>query len=1274
MKKVLFIIGFIVIAAVGVLAALVVITFNPEVYRKQAMASVRELTGRDLTVGGQTVMTWMPMPTIVMEKVQLSNQGQSTEKTMLTAESVRVQVEWSSLLKSPLVVKSIELRKPALLLERLKSNRANFAFPFLLDPDRQLAEADFLTGASTTTKIDRVSISDGMVRYVNHITGQDMTVTDVNGDLAVDSLRGPFRFQGSGVIDGHEMTAQVTTGIFKTAIPVDVGVKINEAKSKTVLDVSGQLTPDATDKWFSGVGTFSVQTPNTLLGVLGWPGVSDALNKPTVGNMTVEVTPTTDALKDFTVRFGEGETAAALTGSVIRSGAGAQPSWQVQVGMNVFNPEDWREYWQLAGWDDLGADKKYPDVSFQVNMQTVPYLKDAVQNVAVQGRYQAGRLRIEKASALMPGRTAVALSGMAESKGGKPSWDMRVSASADSAKTWLSWLFPDNAWVRETKMLQQAKLEGRVVVEPKQVLVSAQEFKVDATTMTGTVRRTAGEKTAYDVQVSLANWDADAYTGWQKAEKPVEMAQLPWILRSAVENAGPAADATVRVTADMRDGMIFGLPVSSVRFVGGLDQNVLKIDTLTMQNLAMANVDVSGQIIGVGRPQPRVSQLSLKLNTKQLSGLLERAGVTAGWPLITSAGETEMALMANGGNDGIWRVSAMGHLGEANIRLQGDLVSPETTLGVKDLSVDLAHPSFRQAMALIWPEQEILPKLAGAFKAKGMINGGGTHWEVKDGLVGVGTQRITGGFVYDGKGGRRTVRAELQSPSLDIGKFVSDDAAWYAPASGFATAPFDFGFLNEWEGQLALSANQILFRDWDVRNAEVEVEAKDKKISLKRFEGSAEAGQSTPVQMKGDVDWSGTPVMNAEVLVQNMPLRPDFMVLENWALGSGQLSLRAAVKAQGKSPAEMSRGLSGQGEVMIRGAQMMGVNIEQMVPIVTRAMQRGEEPSVFEPQMKRVLSSGKTPVTSLQGAFGITDGVIRMMDLTMKMPNAEANPTQVIWDLPKQTMDISIPVQLTPLSHLPPFVLGISVNRGKSVYRPSVADLSQAMVQQMKHEQAEEVAEQQQQAQQAAIQTRTERLEEAARLTETARVMVNNMEIQIRTYPNDKADRILQAARDALAIVNQIAIREEPTDAQLIQQIEQARLVMVKNDEFTAVMSRETLMSTQATMDDYVQKGRAQVRQMQAWATDRSEIIMLERLAQNAAQNLAVIEKAATLLEDERSAAEVTQIMTTAETALARITAAYERAAQFDMAAEEAVSEGTSEEAVPLAGAIGRAN
>jgi hypothetical protein len=163
--------------------------------------------------------------------------------------------------------------------------------------------------------------------------------------------------------------------------------EINEAKSKTVLDISGQLTPDATDKWFSGVGTFTVQKPNTLLGTLGYPGVSDNLNLSTVGNMTVEVTPTSDVLKDFTVRFGEGENAIALTGSITQTTGGAQPSWQVHLGTNTFNPADWQEYWQLLGWDDLGVDKKYPDVFFQLKAQSVPYLKETIKDIQIFEKY-----------------------------------------------------------------------------------------------------------------------------------------------------------------------------------------------------------------------------------------------------------------------------------------------------------------------------------------------------------------------------------------------------------------------------------------------------------------------------------------------------------------------------------------------------------------------------------------------------------------------------------------------------------------------------------------------------------------------------------------------------------------------------------------------------------------------------------------------------------------------------------------------------------------------
>ena len=89
MKKFFIIIGLIILVVVGGGVTLMLMSFNPAAYQKQVIASVKELTGRDLFVGGTTSVTWSPMPTIVMKNVRLSNISQSREDVMLTAESVR---------------------------------------------------------------------------------------------------------------------------------------------------------------------------------------------------------------------------------------------------------------------------------------------------------------------------------------------------------------------------------------------------------------------------------------------------------------------------------------------------------------------------------------------------------------------------------------------------------------------------------------------------------------------------------------------------------------------------------------------------------------------------------------------------------------------------------------------------------------------------------------------------------------------------------------------------------------------------------------------------------------------------------------------------------------------------------------------------------------------------------------------------------------------------------------------------------------------------------
>ena len=1250
MKKFFIIIGLIILVVVGGGVTLMLMSFNPAAYQKQVIASVKELTGRDLFVGGTTSVTWSPMPTIVMKNVRLSNISQSREDVMLTAESVRAEIEWASLFKTPLVVKSIELTKPVLLLERLESNRANFAFPFLLDPDRQLEEMDFLVGGSNSTKIDSVLIRDGRIRYVNRITGRDIELTQVEGALAVESLRGPFRFKGEGAIGRGKYSLSINTGMFKSSVPVDLSFKIGESDSGTAMDFSGRLTPDSSEMWFSGVGSFSVKKPNVLLESMGLPGTGAAEGKTAVGNLSIELSPVSDVLKDFTVRFGDDENAVALTGSIRRTVQGKVPVYDVTVGMNTFNPAEWRSYLDQVNWSWIEAKQNYPDVSFQMNAKSMLYNKENIQNLEIAGQYGSGMLRITKASAVLPGRTSVTVTGAAGRQGTTPILSLDTRLESDSVKTLISWLMPDNQWVKETKMLQKGSFAGRINLTPQIIGANVRELKLDASVMTGSIQRTLGDKPAYDIKAAVSNVNLDAYTGWQVPETPVDIQGMPMRIKAALEQAGWMSEAAVRAVIDINDGQVFNVPVSTIRASGYLANGVLKIDTLNLRNMATANIVLSGIAEGVGRPQMNLAGLTVKLETRQLPLLMERIKLTSALPLIREAREVTAEASVSGGRDGSWTIGLQAALSEANIRMSGMVDAVETQPNFRNFNFDIAHPNFRTFMQLIKPDFAALPKLDGTFKAKGVLTGTQRHFDIKDGLFGVGIQRLTGSMTFDDKR-IRSITADVSTPSIDLERFLPETAFIYTPAGGFGKGEFDLAALDKWQWNVRLHAGQMVYRDLDIRQAEVDVQLADKALRLVNLSGINGTREDAPVKISGAFDWNTTPTLTAAFDIQNVPLRPDFMVLQDVAFGGGMLSATGELKARGSSPASLISQLSGEGTLSVQGGQIIGIDIEQMIPLVTRAVQRNEAPAVFEPQFKRVLTSGKTALKDIKGGFVAADGVIRMMDLTLDTANTVANPTQIIWDMPRRSLDISIPVTLRPLSDFPPFVLGISIHDNQSTYTPSFADLSAAVANRVQAAVTHQVQEQKAVALKAAAEKREDRLREAKQLAGDARAAVAEMDVALASYPSEKADLILQSARDALALVNQASVREEPTDAQLIQMIEQSRLVLLKADEFRHVLSRDTLFDTQKQMDVYRTRGADMTRQLTEWAAAHPDILILGRLVENAAQNRDLIERANAALPQLKNRDQISQTIAVAAEAFEKIEKAYEHAKRFDLAA-----------------------
>ena len=157
------------------------------------------------------------------------------------------------------------------------------------------------------------------------------------------------------------------------------------------------------------------------------------------------------------------------------------------------------------------------------------------------------------------------------------------------------------------------------------------------------------------------------------------------------------------------------------------------------------------------------------------------------------------------------------------------------------------------------------------------------------------------------------------------------------------------------------------------------------------------------------------------------------------------------------------------------------------------------------------------------------------------------------------------------------------------------------------------------------------------------------MEQKIQEYPFEKGKRILQTARDALALVNQLAVREEPTDAQLIQQIEQARLVLFKAEELQNSLEQETLFNIQKQMNSYKEKSEQMVAQLKAWAEGYPDIVLLGKLAENAEKNGEIVQQLYTALKPDSDTETVDKILTATSEAVDKITKAYQHAARFDL-------------------------
>lgn len=279
--RVFFAIVVLILVVVGGVAVLV----PQDAVRDQAIALVKQHTGRTLAVRGKTAFAFYPSLGVELGDVTLSGPLGMQGGPMLRMASLTLNVRLLPLLTRNVVINEFVMQRPVIELRVDAQGRRSWDFAagrpeqrLNEQPPRAAAPAAPGVPAQTTAvrramvdnvRIGSVRIVGGVVLYRNDRSGVRHRLDAVNVSLEQDRASGPLQAQGEVVWQGEKVTFKGNVGSITALIRGGPSaVTLNAASRHGEGDFSGRLVTGAA---VAAEGELSISTPS-LRALAQWTG------------------------------------------------------------------------------------------------------------------------------------------------------------------------------------------------------------------------------------------------------------------------------------------------------------------------------------------------------------------------------------------------------------------------------------------------------------------------------------------------------------------------------------------------------------------------------------------------------------------------------------------------------------------------------------------------------------------------------------------------------------------------------------------------------------------------------------------------------------------------------------------------------------------------------------------------------------------------------------------------------------------------------------------
>lgn len=1175
MKKFLIAVLILILLTVGGLGFFVFHSFKPNVFQQQVVRSIKNMTGRDFAVQGETQINWFPNPQIVLNNVVLSNKEESDKKVMLKADKIVVQLEWNSLYKSPLVIKKIDVEKPNVYLERLSETNVNWDFPFLFDEMTPEMSGDLMSTSVNSTSVDALTIHDGAIVYFNHVTKQKQILSKVNGNLVMNSLQGPYTYNGTFSVKQKTMSVELKVGQVKNETPVVIekGVLIDEHHNLD-MTFNGAFTPSRTKTMKMELNaSFSVKRPNEILTFFGYKPLDSSLNINSTGSLTYLVEDGIDGLKNFTIRFGNKNDAVALTGSLEREKGDKGMIYKSMIAVNKLNYNHWKDVLSDITWDGLASDK-VPNFNVKFDISELVYGENIVKKLAGDLIKKGNRLQIDKGKATLVGNTSVTFSGSSVKQDEKSGIRLQIVAETDEFKQLLG-LITDVKKV-PNDLMKKAKFSGEAVIYPDDIAVDIQSLALDKGKITGKITYLKKDKMPnLSMKLTVDSFDLDQYVGFKKPKETPDVSQIIDLIKQYFSKADYLTRFNGTFDLNLKNIRFRMMPINTGSLEGSVSNGTLKFNKFEITDFANATLKGEALFNGVGTNAVRIADLKFDFNTNDMKLFMEKVNLKSTQDIVNSAKGFDLTMNLIESNENVWTTDTQIKSSDLEVSFKGD-VDTQKDLTYKNMNVFVSYPNFRTFTTKVMPIKTINTSLSGPFTLKAAINGTLKVIRFNDAEIQIGENILNAEGSYS-TAENGLLDMTITTPSFDTDRYIWNDLKNVSLKDNLIKVPFKLSGLNNLNQHIKIKTNQFLLGDIELKNAYVDVRLNDNALTFKEIKGTY-GNENGEVNLSGVFSWEGVPTLTLDATLQKIPLNKNVLVLKGMSVGDGIFTVKTQLSATGISPYAMLQTLNGKGNYTISNLEWIGVGLENVEPLIARSIENKVPRSQFDKALNMRLNGNKTIIESIEGSFTVNKSVLHSMDAVLKGNGYISDPVeQIIWRISDKELDVSIPLSLTKRPNLPPFKLMLKGKLNRLVYQSNYMDLSESIADIVQNDKDRIAKANKAEQEQKSVIARTERQEKARQAIFDARDAVKQASAKVKSGDNQRALELLQNAQDAMDFVNNLSVKETLTDAEYMQLTEQSRLAILKAEEAVAEATNDKFFEDRKQMKAYM--GQAQLMQ-----------------------------------------------------------------------------------------------